>query len=93
MAFIILVGIMANMTGQILNGWDIVYRKSRLLLDRTVDQGWIGEREPAILAGGDIVVRVSDTGIGMRNTHMRENHLETETYPVATFTGGRIPRF
>jgi polyisoprenoid-binding protein YceI len=31
-----------------------------------------------------------DTGIGMRNKHMRENHLETDTYPKAVFTAGRI---
>jgi len=31
-----------------------------------------------------------DTGIGMRNTHMRENHLETEEFPEAVFTGQSI---
>ncbi|MCA9752224.1 MAG: YceI family protein [Gemmatimonadetes bacterium] len=31
-----------------------------------------------------------DTGIGLRNQHMRENHLETDEFPVATFTGGEI---
>ncbi len=31
-----------------------------------------------------------DTGIDVRNKHMRENHLETDTYPTATFIGGRI---
>lgn len=31
-----------------------------------------------------------DTGIGLRNQHMRDNHLETDTYPHATFRGGRI---
>jgi len=31
-----------------------------------------------------------DTGIGMRNTHMRENHLETEEFPEAVFTGHSI---
>ena len=31
-----------------------------------------------------------DTGISLRNKHMRENHLETETYPNAVFRGGRI---
>ena len=33
---------------------------------------------------------VIDTGIGMRNTHMRENHLETEQYPLAVFTGQTV---
>lgn len=31
-----------------------------------------------------------DTGIGLRNRHMRENYLETEKYPYATFTGKLI---
>ena len=31
-----------------------------------------------------------DTGIGLRNRHMRENHLETDTYPTAVFKGGEI---
>ena len=28
-----------------------------------------------------------DTGIGLRNRHMRENYLETDKYPFATFSG------
>jgi polyisoprenoid-binding protein YceI len=28
-----------------------------------------------------------DTGIGLRNRHMRENYLETEDYPFASFSG------
>ena len=31
-----------------------------------------------------------DTGIGMRNTHMRERHLETDEFPSAVFTGSSI---
>jgi polyisoprenoid-binding protein YceI len=31
-----------------------------------------------------------DTGIGLRNRHMRQNHLETDEYPKAVFRGGRI---
>jgi polyisoprenoid-binding protein YceI len=31
-----------------------------------------------------------DTGIGMRNTHMRERHLETDEFPLAVFTGESI---
>lgn len=31
-----------------------------------------------------------DTGIGLRNRHMRENHLETELYPEAVFRAGEI---
>ncbi len=29
-----------------------------------------------------------DTGIGLRNRHMRDNYLETEVFPFATFAGG-----
>jgi len=28
-----------------------------------------------------------DTGIGLRNTHMRENYLQTEKYPYAVYSG------
>jgi polyisoprenoid-binding protein YceI len=31
-----------------------------------------------------------ETGIGMRDTHMRERHLETEKYPQAVFAGNRV---
>jgi polyisoprenoid-binding protein YceI len=31
-----------------------------------------------------------DTGIGMRNTHMRENHLHTDRFPKAVFTAAQI---
>ena len=31
-----------------------------------------------------------DTGIAIRNRHMRENHLETDRYPRAVFKGGRV---
>ena len=46
--------------------------------------------------GDSITVRVAvdlaslDTGIDIRNRHMRENHLETEKYPTAVFQGGKI---
>jgi hypothetical protein len=29
-----------------------------------------------------------DTGMGLRNRHMRENYLKTEQYPFASFSGG-----
>lgn len=38
----------------------------------------------------EVDLRSLDTGIDMRNRHMRENHLHTETYPQAVFTGGRL---
>lgn len=31
-----------------------------------------------------------DTGIPLRDRHMRENHLETARYPAAVFRGGRL---
>lgn len=54
--------------------------------------------DPAAL-GDSIVVVVEvdlaslDTGLALRNQHMRENHLETETYPKATFRGGHLEGF
>lgn len=42
----------------------------------------------------DLEVRVDlaslDTGLGMRNRHMRENHLHTDRFPFATFRGGAV---
>jgi len=42
----------------------------------------------------DLVVEVDlatfDTGLGLRNTHMRDNHLETDKFPVATFTAREV---
>ncbi len=32
-----------------------------------------------------------DTGIGLRDKHMRDNYLETEKYPFAEFTGKMSP--
>jgi polyisoprenoid-binding protein YceI len=31
-----------------------------------------------------------DTGIAMRNKHMRENHLDTDKFPKATFDGAAV---
>jgi polyisoprenoid-binding protein YceI len=31
-----------------------------------------------------------DTGIGKRNQHMRDNHLETDRFPQARFVGGAV---
>ena len=51
--------------------------------------------DPANL-GDSVTVHVEvdlaslDTGIAMRNKHMRENHLETDKYPKAVFDGGHI---
>lgn len=47
-----------------------------------------------LLAGCDVRVVVDlaslKTGIGMRDTHMRERHLETDKYPQAIFTATRV---
>ena len=46
--------------------------------------------------GDSIEVRITvdvaslDTGIGKRNQHMRENHLETKAYPTAMFEGAAL---
>jgi polyisoprenoid-binding protein YceI len=51
--------------------------------------------DPASL-GDSITVMVEvdlaslDTGIPMRNKHMRENHLETAKFPKAVFKGGHV---
>jgi len=38
----------------------------------------------------DVDLAALDTGIGLRNRHMRENHLETDRFPQAVFRGARI---
>jgi len=38
----------------------------------------------------EVDLRTLDTGIEMRNRHMRENHLETDRFPMARFEGGDI---
>ena len=42
----------------------------------------------------DLLVRVAmehlDTGIELRNRHMRENHLHTDRFPEAVFRGGTV---
>ena len=38
----------------------------------------------------DVDMASLDTGIGKRNQHMRKNHLETEKYPKAVFTGAAV---
>jgi len=35
----------------------------------------------------EVDLRTVDTGIGLRNRHMRENYLETDQYPMAAYTG------
>ena len=38
--------------------------------------------------GFSVDLTTLDTGIDMRNSHMRDNHLQTDQYPTATFRGG-----
>lgn len=35
----------------------------------------------------EVDLRTLDTGIGLRNRHMRDNYLETDKYPYASFKG------
>ncbi len=35
----------------------------------------------------EVDLRTLDTGIGLRNRHMRENYLETDKFPIAAYTG------
>jgi polyisoprenoid-binding protein YceI len=57
-------------------------------------EGRIAVRPDSV--GDSITVRLEvdmgslDTGIPLRNHHMRENHLETKQYPKAVFEGGRV---
>jgi len=48
-----------------------------------------GVREGASFPGSRLYFEVDlgsiDTGIGLRNRHMRDNYLETEEFPFATF--------
>ena len=39
----------------------------------------------------EVDLRTLDTGIGLRNRHMRENYLETDRWPMAVFRG-RVSR-
>lgn len=58
--------------------------------------GWF-EADPGKLLGAvDLQVTVDlasfDTGLGKRNQHMRDNHLETDRFPTAVFRAGTVAR-
>lgn len=57
-------------------------------------QGIVALDETSVGDSIAIEVRVDmaslDTGIGMRNRHMRDNHLHTDRFPEAVFRGGRV---
>jgi polyisoprenoid-binding protein YceI len=48
--------------------------------------------EDSLAAVLEVDLASLDTGISLRNKHMRENHLETATYPKAVFRSSRILR-
>ena len=56
--------------------------------------GWLEADLDDLTVPLDLEVTVDlasfDTGIGKRNDHMRDNHFETATYPVAIFRGGLL---
>lgn len=61
--------------------------------DGTTDRvhGWV-EVDLADLSSGarwrvEVDMASLDTGIGLRNRHMRDNHLHTDEFPVALFEG------
>ncbi len=53
--------------------------------------GYLFWNEEDTLATGEIYMEVDlnsvDTGIGLRNRHMRENYLETDRFPITYFKG------
>ncbi len=38
----------------------------------------------------DVDLASFDTGLALRDRHMKENHLETDLFPLATFAGGAL---
>lgn len=52
-----------------------------------VDPGAVGD---SVGVSIEVDLTSLDTGIPKRNEHMRENHLETATYPVAAFRGAAV---
>lgn len=59
-------------------------------------RGWLVTDIEQVGDSAQFVVEVDlaslDTGIGLRDQHMRENHLHTDRFPKAIFRGGRILR-
>lgn len=56
-----------------------------VLLDRAELEGSDGGGDTEFYFEVDLASL--DTGIGLRNRHMRDNYLEVEKYPYATFAG------
>lgn len=57
--------------------------------------GYLSHQSDSLTSGSEVYfevdLRTLDTGIGLRNRHMRENYLETDKYPMAKYKG-RIVR-
>lgn len=56
--------------------------------------GWCRFDADDLAAGVELEITVDlasfDTGLGKRNQHMRDNHLETDRFPQAFFRGGSV---
>jgi polyisoprenoid-binding protein YceI len=52
-----------------------------------VDPAAVGDSVTVVLS---VDLASLDTGIGKRNGHMRDNHLETDRFPTATFVGATV---
>ena len=64
--------------------------KTRMISGRvTLDPAALGD---SLVIAMDVDMTTLDTGIALRNRHMRENHLHTEQFPTATFAGAKIVR-
>ncbi len=62
-------------------------KTARVIGSVVLDPATIGE---ALEIRVQVAMASLDTGIGLRNRHMRENHLHTDRFPHATFTGGEV---
>jgi polyisoprenoid-binding protein YceI len=53
--------------------------------------GYLLHQSDSLTSGSEVYfevdLRTLDTGIGLRNRHMRENYLETDKYPMARYKG------
>lgn len=67
---------------------DIVGTTNQISGDVTVDPGDL--KSGRISARFDVKLASLDTGISLRNTHMKDNYLQTNRYPEAIFTLKKI---
>jgi polyisoprenoid-binding protein YceI len=81
-------------------GSEVVFESKAPLesFEGTTDQvrGHITCTPDALVGPVDLRIEVDlaslDTGIGLRNNHMRDRHLETDEFPHAVFTGEAVTR-